>query len=165
MKMKKKKITELYLSIGFLSAFIIWTIALTIFDVSAIGPNHSKVGFSRLNEFIRELVGVNFTLYAITDWLGLVPIGVTLGFAVLGLIQLVKRKSILKVDKNLLILGTFYIVVIGVYLLFEKVVINFRPVLINGYLEASYPSSTTILVTCVMPTSIMQLNARLKIKL
>ena len=59
-------------------------------------------------------------------------------------------------------LGVFYIVVIAVYLLFECVVINYRPVLINGVLEASYPSSTTMLVMTVMPTALMQWNQRIK---
>ena len=48
------------------------------------------------------------------------------------------------------------------YILFEEVVINYRPVLINGFLEASYPSSTTLLVLCVMPTAVMQLNTRIR---
>ena len=42
------------------------------------------------------------------------------------------------------------------------VVINYRPTLIDGYLEASYPSSTTMLVMCVMPTAMMQIRARIK---
>ena len=90
------------------------------------------------------------------------PIGFAFGFAVLGLVQWIKRKSILKVDRSILTLGGFYIVVMAVYILFEIVVINYRPVLINGYLEASYPSSTTMLVMCVMPTAMIQLRPRIK---
>ena len=102
------------------------------------------------------------TLYVITDWLGLVPVAFGFGFAILGLAQWIKRKHILKVDYSILILGGFYIVVLAAYLFFEEVVINYRPVLINNYLEASYPSSTTLLVLCVMPTANMQLNNRIK---
>ena len=53
-------------------------------------------------------------------------------------------------------------IVIAVYIVFEMVVINYRPILIEGQLEASYPSSTTMLVMCVMPTAMMQLRARIK---
>ena len=101
-------------------------------------------------------------LYIITDWLGLVPIAVALGFAILGLVQWIRRKSILRVDKSILALGGFYIAVMAVYIIFEFVVINRRPVLISGYLEASYPSSTTILTASVMPTAMMQFKARIK---
>ena len=83
---------------------------------------------------------------------------------ILGLVQWIKRKSICKVDYDILALGGFYIVTIAAYLFFENVVINYRPVLINGYLEASYPSSTTLLVMCVMPTAVMQFNSRIKNK-
>jgi undecaprenyl-diphosphatase len=117
-----------------------------------------------MNGYFHNLTGVNMSLYVITDWLGLVPIGVAFGFAVLGLVQWIKRKSLLKVDRSILSLGGFYIVVMAVYILFEIVVINYRPTLINGYLEASYPSSTTMLVMCVMPTAMMQLRARIKNK-
>ena len=108
------------------------------------------------------MTGVNFSLYYITDWLSLIPVFIMLGFAVLGLVQLFKRKSLFKVDFNILCLGIFYIVVLFAYLLFEEVVINFRPVLINGYLEASYPSSTTMLVMTIMPTAIIQFKSRIK---
>ena len=87
---------------------------------------------------------------------------VSLVFAILGLVQLIKRKSLWKVDHSILALGVFYIVVMAAYLVFEIVVINYRPTLIEGYLEASYPSSTTMLVMCVMPTAAMQLNACIK---
>ena len=151
-------------SMCLLTAFVLWTVAICFVDVRAIGPQGSSVGFAGINGFVHTLTGVHFSLYSITDWLGLVPIFVCMGFGILGLVQWIKRKSIRKVDHNILILGGFYIVTIAAYLFFESVVINYRPVLINGYLEASYPSSTTMLVMCVMPTAIMQLGSRIKSK-
>lgn len=147
-----------------LVAFALWTVAICLADVRAIGPQGSSVGFAGINGFVHRLTGVHSGLYHITDWLGLVPVFVCMGFGILGLVQWIKRKSICKVDYDILILGGFYIVTIAVYLLFESVVINYRPVLINGYLEASYPSSTTLLVACVMPTAMMQCNRRVKNK-
>ncbi len=145
-------------------AFVLWTVLVRFVDVRAIGPEGSSVGFATLNGFIHELTGVNWILYTVTDWLGLVPIMTALGFAILGLVQLIKHKSIWKVAHNILALGVFYIVVITAYIFFEIVVINYRPTLIDGYLEASYPSSTTMLVMCVMPTAAKQLSLRIKNK-
>ena len=155
---KKKLLT----GVGFLAAFVLWTVLVSFVDVRAIGPNGSSVGFAALNGYVHERIGVNIPLYTITDWLGFVPIGVAFGFAILGLVQWVKRKSLLKVDRSLLVLGGFYVVVLAAYIFFEIVVINYRPLLIDGYLEASYPSSTTMLVMCVMPTAMMPLRARIK---
>ena len=147
-----------------LTAFVLWTVAICFVDVRAIGPQGSSVGFAGINGFVHNLTGVHWGLYNITDWLGLVPIFVCMGFGILGLVQWIKRKSIRKVDYDIFVLGGFYIVTIAAYLFFESVVINYRPVLINGYLEASYPSSTTLLVMCVMPTAVMQFNSRIKNK-
>ncbi len=149
-------------SICSLAAFSLWTALVLFVDVKAIGPRESTVGFATINGFFHNLTGVHMSLYNITDWLGLVPIFFAFGFAVLGLVQWIKRKNILKVDFSILVLGGFYILTIAAYILFESVVINYRPVLINGYLEVSYPSSTTLLVLCVMPTAIMQFNSRIK---
>ena len=147
---------------GLLAAFVLWTVAVCFVDVQAVGPRSSSVGFATVNSFVHNLTGVNFTLYVITDWLGLVPVAVCLGFAILGLAQWIKRRNITKVDFDIQMLGVFYIVVMAVYILFEFVVINRRPTLIDGYLETSYPSSTTMLVLCVMPTALMQFNKRIK---
>ena len=160
--MKKKNKKRLVLGAGLVVVFVLWTVLVCFVDVRTIGPEGSSVGFATLNGFVHELTGVNWLLYTVTDWLGLVPIAVALGFAILGLVQLIKRKSLWKVDHSILALGVFYIVVMAAYLVFEIVVINYRPTLIEGYLEASYPSSTTMLVMCVMPTAAMQLNARIK---
>ena len=147
----------------FLAAFAVWTAAICFVDIQPIGPKGSCVGFAALNGRVHTLVGVHMTLYYLTDWLGLVPIGFAFGFSVLGLAQWISRKHIGKVDRSILVLGSTYIVVLGIYLLFETVHINFRPVLIDGCLEGSYPSSTTLLVLCIMPTAFLQLKDRIRI--
>lgn len=145
-----------------LSAFVLWTVAVCFIDVRAIGPNGSSVGFATLNQFVHKLTGVHMWLYNVTDWLGLVPILVAMGFSLLGFAQWIKRKHLSKVDYSIFVLAGFYIAVMAVYVLFETVTVNYRPILINGFLEKSYPSSTTLLVMCVMPTAIMQFNSRIK---
>lgn len=152
-------------SICLLTAFVLWTVAISFVDVRAIGPQGSSVGFAGINGLVHNLTGVHWGLYNLTDWLGLVPIFVCMGFGILGLTQWIKRKSICKLDYGILVLGGFYIITIAAYLFFENVVINYRPVLIGGILEASYPSSTTLLVMCVMPTAVMQFNSRIRNKL
>ena len=160
--MKKENQRNFCIATCMLLAFLLWTVAIQFVDVEAIGPQESSVGFATINQFVHNLTGVHMSLYTITDWLGLVPLVFVIGFALLGLVQWIKRKHLLKVDYNILILGGFYIVVMAVYVLFEMLVVNYRPVLIGGILEGSYPSSTTMLVMCVMPTAIMQINARIK---
>jgi len=147
---------------GLLGAFALWTVLVSTVDVQSIGPRGSAVGFATLNGWVHTLFGVHMSLYTVTDWLGLVPVAFGFGFALLGLVQWIKRRSIAKVDVSILVLGGFYLVVLAAYLFFESTVINYRPVLINDYLEASYPSSTTLLTLCVMPTARLQLNARIR---
>lgn len=145
-----------------LAAFALWTLAVQHIDVQAIGPNGSSVGFAGLNGWVHDLTGVHMGLYVLTDWLGLVPMGFVLGFAVLGMVQWMRRRKLFRVDSDILLLGGFYLLVLILYLVFETVAVNARPVLIDGRLEASYPSSTTMLVLCVMPTAMMQLRARIR---
>ena len=143
------------------AAFLMWTAAVCTADLQSIGPLGSTVGLATLNRWFHRLTGVHMFLYTLTDWLSLIPLGMMVGFALLGLAQWIGRKSLKKVDRSLFVLGGFYLAVIGVYGFFECVVVNYRPVLIEGILEASYPSSTTMLVMCVMPTAVMQLNERI----
>lgn len=158
----KQTTKRFLLSFGLIALFVIFTITLTFVDVKPIGPNGSSVAYATVNKFVKDLFGVNFTLYNITDWAGIVGGVLPMVFAFLGLIQLIKRKSLFKVDVDIVILGFFYLLTIGVYLLFEFVKINYRPVLIGGYLETSYPSSTTLLILCVVPTTAMQIKSRIK---
>ena len=157
MKKNQNLLAGTFLLVG----FAVWTFLIQMVDVQPIGPNGSSVGFAMLNGWFHQLTGVHWTLYILTDWLGLVPIFVCLIFAGVGFVQLVQRKSLFKVDLDIILLGVYYVLVIFGYLLFEMVPINYRPVLIEGFLEASYPSSTTLLVLSVMPTLYFQAQRRL----
>ena len=156
--------TKRIVSVGILllTAFAVWTFLIQTVDVQQIGPRQSAVGFATINGWFHRLTNVHWMLYMLTDWLGLVPIVVCLLFACVGFAQLVQRRSLLKVDLDILLLGVYYVLVIFAYLLFEMVPLNCRPVLIEGILEASYPSSTTLLVLSVMPTLHFQAERRLK---
>lgn len=147
-------------------AFTVWTILVQKVDVQPAGnyEPQKNVGFAGLNTWFHGLTGYSETLYKITDWLGLVPIAICIGFGILGMVQMIQRKSLLKVDTDIILLGIFYIVVIAGYLLFEKITINYRPVLVDGLAkpESSYPSSTTLLVLSVMPTLVFQAKRRIK---
>lgn len=141
-------------------AFAIWTVLVQKVDVKPLGVNGTNIGFATMNAWFHKLTGVHMEIYHLTDWLGLVPIVICIIFGCAGLVQLVKRRSLLKVDCDIIFLGIYYILVIFGYLIFEMIPINYRPILIEGFLEASYPSSTTLLVLCVMPTLTEQINRR-----
>ena len=150
MKTNVKKL--LIIGTSFIIAFALWTILIQTADVRAIGVNGTNVGLAAINSWFHSVTGVNMTIYTVTDWLGLVPIFCCMVFCAVGFVQLVKRKNLFKVDSDILISGIYYVIVILCYLIFEMIPVNYRPILIDGFMEASYPSSTTLLVLSVMPT-------------
>ena len=158
--MKKNGKKLLILGIALLVMFAIWTWLVQCVDVQPAGPGGTEIGFATFNCWFHSITGVHMAIYTITDWSGLVPILVCMAFGGMGLAQLIKRKSFFKVDRDLIFLGIYYVVVIWGYLIFEMIPINYRPIRIDGMLEASYPSSTTLLVLSVMPTLIFQVNRR-----
>ena len=143
-----------------LGAFLLWTAGVCLVDVRPIGPLGSAVGFAGLNGWFHSLTGVHWWLYDLTDLLGLATLGICGIYGLQGLCQWVKRKSIRLVDGELLALGGFYLTVLALFFLFELLAVNYRPVLIEGRLEGSYPSSTTMLALCVLPTAMLRLRRR-----
>ena len=161
-KMKKKGKRIMLLGGVLVAAFVVWTLLIQTVDVQPVGQNGTDIGFATFNGWFHKLTGVHMTTYTITDWLGLVPLFICMVFGMIGLVQLIKRRSLLKVDYDIIVLGVYYILVMFGYVIFEMIPINYRPILINGFMEASYPSSTTLLVLGVMPTLVEQMNRRLK---
>lgn len=137
--------------------FVLLTLCVTCVDTKPIGPEETVIGLASINHFVFRLVGVNLIWYYVTDWLGVIAVLFAVGFGCVGLCQLIGRKDIRKVDRSIVTLGLFYLLTMACYLFFEQVVINYRPVLLGEELEASYPSSHTILVVCIMDTAAMQI--------
>ncbi len=158
--MKTKGKTGLAAGVLLVLAFVLWTFLIQRVDVRPVGQRGTDIGFAAVNTAFHQLTGVHMTLYTVTDWLGFVPVLICAGFGVLGLVQLIRRRSLWKVDFDIVLLGLYYILVILGYLIFEKIPINYRPIPIDGHMEASYPSSTTLLVLSVMPTLVFQVNRR-----
>lgn len=129
----------------------LWIVLVKCVDVAAIGPAGTSVGLSSLNQAVHTLTGVHMLWYTITDWLGILAVLAVAAMALLGLVQLIKRKSLLKVDREILALGGLYLVIFLLYVFFEKVIVNYRPIIMPGCSapEASFPSSHTML-TCVV---------------
>lgn len=152
--MKKK--TRIILGCTLALLAVAFTIIVAFVDVAGIGPGGSKVGLSHFNDWFRNLIGDNHTIYVITDYAMFIPLLVALGFAVLGVFQWIKRKSFLKVDREIFTLGAFYIVLAVIFVVFDFFVkINYRPILIDGFLEASYPSTHALLTVFVCPSAVM----------
>lgn len=159
--MKANQRKTFFIAIAIFLAFLLWTILIQVVDVRAIGPQGSAVGFATINAHFHHFTGVHLQLYQITDQLSIVPLGFVLVFGVQGIFQWITRKKLRLVDYNILILGGFYIAVFAAYILFELLAVNYRPILIEGALEVSYPSSTTMLVMCVIPTAMMRLRSHI----
>ena len=158
--MKKNGIKRFFPGILLLALFLLWTVAVKTVDVKQAGETATLVGFAALNSRFHSLTGVHMWIYELTDLLSVIPLGVCALFGLLGALQLIRRRSLREVDRDILLLGIYYVVVIGAFFLFEVFPVNFRPIFIEGKLEASYPSSTTLLVLSVMPTLPFQIDRR-----
>ena len=152
--MKKYK-KDIIISVILILIFVIFTLLVRMVDVKAIGPKSSQVGFATLNGLISNKIGVNMLFYKLTDIVGFIPFLIVLLYAIKGFFELIKRKSLFKADKELILLGLFYGIIMLFYVFFELVVINYRPTLIDGVLEASYPSSHTMLTIFICISSII----------
>lgn len=103
--------------------------------------------------------------YKITKYSGYALFLPVAFFVLLGFVQLIKRKSFKKVDRELKLLALFYLAVAAIYLLFEKfLIINYRPIMLNGQLESSYPSSHTLFAITLCGSAMLLTKSFLKLK-
>ena len=161
----KNKRNLLFAAVSGLSAALL-IILVRFVDVRPIGPEGTSIGLSHLNQFVFDRFGVNMLWYEITDWLGVAAVLTAFLFALTGMVQLIKRRSLLKVDRAILALGGLYIIVIGLYVLFEVLIVNYRPIIMPGGTgpEASFPSSHTMLVCVIMGSAMMLIDRYIAVK-
>ncbi|MCQ2544078.1 MAG: phosphatase PAP2 family protein [Lachnospiraceae bacterium] len=142
--------------------FIFYTLTVKLFDVKPIGPQGSEVGFATINGFVAKIFKYNDLFYDLTKVIALIAFLYIGAFAIMGLVQLIKKKSFAKVDLAIYGMAGIYALTAMFYILFEILIINYRPVLDEGELEASYPSSHTMLAVSVFGCALVYFLERLK---
>ena len=154
----KKSVRNFCVSVGLFLAFIIFTLVVLTVDRANVGAGGTEIGLAKLNVWAYKLLGTSEPFYYLSEVLGVISLLIAFFFCSLGAVQLIKRKSLKKIDKYIIGLGVFYLVVIAFYLLFELFIVNYRPVLVDGKLEASYPSSHTMLACCIIVSALLNLK-------
>lgn len=163
--MKKNNLKNIIITSSLFLLFIIFTILTKIINVENVGPENSEIGFAKINTSIYQSITPNEIWDKLADIIMIVAIGIVIAFMIIGFIQLIKRKNLFKVDKEILFLGVIYILIICCYIAFELFVINYRPTLINGELEASFPSTHTLIVSAIMATGVIFTHRKINNKL
>ena len=151
-------------TIIFAALFVFVLAAGSLIDVKPAGPDETRIGLSTINLAIENLIcptaptlsGGNLIWYYLSEVTGVIALLVAALFAALGVLELVQRKSVVKVDKEILALGALYILTMIFYALFEVIVINYRPVIMpdETAVEASFPSSHTMLAIVIFGSAV-----------
>ncbi len=162
MNMKKKGLIYMIVATVLAAAFCVLTVLLVSVDVRPAGESGAPVGLATLNEAVFEAVGQNETALAVSEITGLCMIAAVGAFGVLGLVQIIRCKGILRADKELYFMACGLITLAAAYVLFEIFVINYRPVLDQGELAASYPSSHSMLAVAVAGMGMAYIVRRVK---
>ncbi len=147
--MKKQGWIYVCIACALLLAFAALTVLLCCVDVRAAGESQAPVGFAALNEAVFDALGQSEIALTLSKVGGLLIIAAVGAFGVLGLVQVIRRKGLLRADRELYFMACGLVLLAVFYVIFEIFVINCRPVLDEGELAASYPSSHTMLAVAV----------------
>lgn len=98
----------------------------------------------------------------ITDVILITALAILGVFAILGLTEWIRRKSLKKVDKQLLGMIPSLVLMAATYFIFDKLlVLNTRP---NGSGEPSFPSTHTMVATTIFLMTMLALPKYIKNK-
>lgn len=163
--MKKGKHSQIKPSIApavvMLVLFAALVACLMAVDRQPIAADGSLVGLGTINRSFHELTGVSWTLYSATEMGGYVAIASMFVFFVIGVVELVRGRGFGGVDKAIYLIAVAYVIMLIAYVGFDKIALNYRPVLVDGVLEPSFPSSHTFLAIGTMGCAITWAKARL----
>lgn len=142
-----------------LALFAVLTASALFIDVAPIGPQGSSVGLSSINGAVFATLGSNDLADKTSDLLLVLSVLVCGAFAALGLTQLARTRSLSGVDPALIRLALAYLTLAVLYVGFEFVTLNYAPVLDEGQLKSSFPSSHTLATVAVFAMSPITLRA------
>ena len=154
-----------YLIFSLISLFlsVLFTLAVIFIDVRPEGLIGTNIGLASLNLSVASFLDRNLLFYKIADYLGYLCFVIVAFYGIQGLIQLIRKKSIFRVDKRILTLGGIYLIIGIIYVVFNNIfVLNYRPVFIGAELESSFPSSHTLMALVVCVTSFFSLKHYIK---
>ncbi len=162
---------QLILSLILFGAFIVFTFTISHADVQTVPAisaetlhetdETEEVGMATLNLSVAEKISYHKSMVTVSKVLGIVAILLAVFFMALAVLEMIARKSVLKADKDLYVLAAFYLAVLLLYIAFDFLALNYRPVLLKEELEPSYPSTHTLIGICVFATSAMQFKNRI----
>lgn len=136
---------------------ILFSVLTFVVDRKPIGYDGTSVGFSSINGLFAGSFGYNPVMDTLSDIAMYLSFLVVAAFAFIGVMQLIKGKSLSKVDKAIIGLGILYVIVAVLYVAFDKIPINYRPILQPGEteLETSFPSTHTLVICTVLGSGIV----------
>ena len=139
-----KKYFNLYVILGLSSLFLfVLLVILLNFDKAVIAESNEAVGMSHINNIVSyKYVKWVDKLSDVFFYLTFIVVACAIG---LGIYQLVKNKSLAKVDKEIIIFGVFLVIAVGLWLSFDYVFkLNIRP---THEAKGSFPSTHVFLTT------------------
>ncbi len=157
MKSNALKNKEWLFPVLFFIIFVLFTVACATVDVQPVGPDGTSVGFAALNGAVHDAIGISDFWYDFSQALGYASFAIIAFYGLTGLTQWIKRKNMLKVDSDILALGVFYLIVLAFYFIFSKTSINMRPVILDGELKPSYPSSHVMMAVSVYGSALLRI--------
>lgn len=160
--MTQKQMKNIIKTLIWMIACVLFTIFAMTFDKKPIAPDGSPVGFGSINDFFFSIFGAHKVADVISDIFSVLSIAVALFFTILGLIQLIKRKNIFKVDMTVICMGIVYAITIALYILFILCPVNMAPYLEDGEATASFPSSHTMTIVAIFLTAAAWVGRKVK---
>lgn len=141
---------------------VLFTVAVDKIDLALVWGK--EIGFSKMNLAVHEMLGTSETFDLISDLVMVFSALVLGGMVFIGTYQIITGKGLKKVDRELILSGVVLVLTALVYVFFENVIINFRPVLEDGLLEASYPSTHVLLSVVVNILAIDYIRTKIENK-
>ena len=143
---------------------ILFSVLTFVVDRKPIGYDGTSVGFSSINGLFAGSFGYNPVMDTLSDIAMYLSFLVVAAFAFFGVMQLIRGKSLSKVDKVIIGLGILYVIVAVLYVAFDKIPINYRPILQPGEteLETSFPSTHTLVICTVLGSGIVAVKRLFK---